>query len=45
MVGLKYSILGTIARNIVPYHCSKEIENFESLLSDMHQKSIRASLN
>ena len=39
MAVLKYSALGTIARNFDLYRCVKTIENFkqqQNLLSDMH---------
>ena len=47
MIGWKYFILGTIARDIVLDLCVKEIENFEQqqkLFSDMHQILVCTSL-
>ena len=47
MIGLKLSVLGTIARYFVLHHCVKEIKDIEqdrNFLSDMHQNLISTTL-
>ena len=47
MFGLKYIVLGKIARNFILYHCVKEIRNFEqqrNFLSNIHQNVLSNKL-